>query len=68
MLINYLAIILVSFLSCVFFIAVLRKTALKYKILIPQGIPLIGGIAMGLSFLSACLIILRLYGGSPLPL
>ncbi|MEI6631406.1 MAG: MraY family glycosyltransferase [bacterium] len=63
--INYLAIILGGFLSGIFFIALLKKPALKYKILVPQGIPLIGGITMGISFLVACLIVLRLYGGLP---
>ncbi|MFH1202391.1 MAG: MraY family glycosyltransferase [Candidatus Omnitrophota bacterium] len=65
MLINYLIIILSGFLSGIFFIALLKKPALKYKILVPQGIPLIGGITMGISFLVACLIVLRLYGGLP---
>jgi UDP-GlcNAc:undecaprenyl-phosphate GlcNAc-1-phosphate transferase len=39
-----------------------RKIALRYKILTPQGIPLVGGIAMGLSFLFvACLVWFSLY-------
>jgi len=62
MLINYLFIVLSSFLAGVVFVFLLRKFSLKYKILVPQGIPLIGGIAMGLSFIIACLVGFSPYG------
>ncbi len=61
--ISYLAIILNGFLVGIFFIYLLERFALRYKILVPQGIPLIGGIAMGASFLITCLMDLRFYGG-----
>jgi UDP-GlcNAc:undecaprenyl-phosphate GlcNAc-1-phosphate transferase len=61
--ISYLAVILCGFLVGIFFIYLLERFALRYKILVPQGIPLIGGIAMGASFLVTCLMNLRFYGG-----
>jgi UDP-N-acetylmuramyl pentapeptide phosphotransferase/UDP-N-acetylglucosamine-1-phosphate transferase len=42
-----------SFLITVLLAFFLKKLALKKRILIPQGIPLIGGIAIGISFLFA---------------
>ncbi len=54
MLIKYLPIVLNSFLGGIVLVFLLRKFSVKYSILIPQGIPLIGGIAMGLSFIIAC--------------
>jgi UDP-GlcNAc:undecaprenyl-phosphate GlcNAc-1-phosphate transferase len=63
MLINYLVIILNGFLAGIFFVSLLKRFALRYKILIPQGIPLVGGIAMGGSFLVACLVDSWFYGG-----
>jgi UDP-GlcNAc:undecaprenyl-phosphate GlcNAc-1-phosphate transferase len=63
MLINYLVIVLVGFLVGIFFVSLLKIFALRYKILIPQGIPLVGGIAMGGSFLIVYLVGSWLYGG-----
>jgi len=65
MLINYLLIVLSSFLAGIAFVFLLRKLATRYKVLIPQGIPLIGGIAMGLSFIIACLVGFLSYGSLP---
>jgi len=51
MLINCLFFVALSgFFLTVFFISLFKKLAVKYKILMPQGIPLVGGIAIGLSF------------------
>lgn len=61
MLINYLLTSFSSFLAGIIFIWLLRKLTLRYKILLPQGVPLIGGIAMGLSFMFACIIALLFY-------
>jgi UDP-GlcNAc:undecaprenyl-phosphate GlcNAc-1-phosphate transferase len=55
MLVNYFFVALGAFLGGILFIFLFKKFALKYKFLIPQGIPLIGGISMGLSFILACL-------------
>lgn len=56
MLINYLLIILNGFVTGIVFIFLLRKFSVRYRVLITQEIPLIGGIAMGLSFIIACLV------------
>jgi len=40
----------------------LRKLALKYNFLISKNIPLIGGLAMGFSFLSICLLVFYING------
>lgn len=61
MLINYFLIFLSSFVAGMILISLLKKLALRYKVLIPQGIPLIGGIAMGLSFALASILIFFLY-------
>jgi UDP-GlcNAc:undecaprenyl-phosphate GlcNAc-1-phosphate transferase len=42
-----------SFFVGIIFIYLLKRLVLRYKILNPRGVPLIGGIAMGLSFLIA---------------
>jgi len=63
MLINYFLIVLSSFLGVMVFIPLLRNLAVKYKILIPQGMPLVGGIAMGLSFVFTCLLWFSLHKG-----
>ncbi|PIP19995.1 MAG: hypothetical protein COX40_07070 [Candidatus Omnitrophica bacterium CG23_combo_of_CG06-09_8_20_14_all_40_11] len=63
MLINYFLIVLSGFLAGMFFVFFLRKLALRYKVLMPQGIPLIGGIAMGLSFIFTCLLWFSLHKG-----
>ncbi len=54
--IKYLFVFLVSFFLGLAFISLLKRVALRYKSLRPKGIPLIGGIAMGLSFLITSLI------------
>ena len=56
MLINCFFIALSGFFLSLFFIFLFKKLAVRYKVLMPQGIPLIGGIAMGLSFIFACLV------------
>ncbi len=61
MLINCLLIVLSSFLSGMAFAFLLKKLALKHKLLISQGIPLVGGVAMGLSFIFASLAGFLLY-------
>ena len=61
MLINYSLIFLSSFVAGMILVFLFRKIALRYEILTPQGIPLVGGIAMGLSFLFACLVWFLLY-------
>lgn len=55
MIINYLLILLVGFLTGITAVILFKNLALKYKFLVSDGIPLIGGISMGLSFLLACL-------------
>jgi len=52
--VNYLLILLISFLTGTVLMFLLKSFSRKYKVLIPQGMPLIGGIAMGLSFILAC--------------
>lgn len=49
-------------LGCVF-INILKKFSLSRKLLIPKGIPLIGGIGMGLSFVFISLSIFSIYNG-----
>ena len=61
MLTNYFLILLSAFFAGVIFVLLFKKLALRYKILVPQGVPLIGGIAIGLSFIFACLIGLLFY-------
>jgi len=61
MLINYSLIFLSSFVAGMILVFLFRKIALRYEILTPKGIPLVGGIAMGLSFLFACLVWFLLY-------
>ncbi len=63
MLINYFLIVLNGFLAGIVFVPLLRKFSARYKILIPQKISLIGGIAMGLSFIIACLVGSLLFRG-----
>lgn len=63
MLINNVLIVLNGFLVGVVFLFLLRKLARRCKVLIPQGIPLTGGIAMGLSFMIACWVGFSPYGG-----
>lgn len=47
----YLIVFLMSFLSGIILIALFKKLSLKFKILTSKGIPLIGGVGMGLSFI-----------------
>jgi UDP-GlcNAc:undecaprenyl-phosphate/decaprenyl-phosphate GlcNAc-1-phosphate transferase len=61
MLINCFLIFFSSFVAGMILVFLFKKIALRYKILTPQGIPLVGGIAMGLSFLFACLVWFLLY-------
>ncbi|MFC1658851.1 MraY family glycosyltransferase [Candidatus Omnitrophota bacterium] len=61
--ISYLSIVPAGFLLGAFLISLFKKFAVKYHILIsPQGIPLIGGLGMGLSFALVCLFIFLFYG------
>jgi len=59
---GYALIVLAGFLSGIFFIRLLRKFSLKYNLLSPKGIPLVGGLGMGLSFIIVFLLSLFLYG------
>lgn len=63
MLTNCLFIALSGFFLSLFFIFLFKKLSVRYKILMPQGIPLIGGIAIGLSFVLASILGFSLYGG-----
>ena len=54
---NYLFVVIASFLLSILFILLFRRIASKYNILKLQGIPLIGGIGIGISFLIVSLII-----------
>lgn len=63
MLINCLFIALSGFFLSLFFIFLLKKLSVRYRILMPQGVPLIGGIAIGLSFIFASALGLSLYRG-----
>ena len=49
--INYLFIVLAGFLLGVFFISILKKIALKHKVLLSRETPSVGGIGMGFSFI-----------------
>ncbi len=63
MLVNYLLLIFIGFIVGLVSMFLLRKLSLKYKFLIFQGIPLIGGISMGLSFIFICILGFFLYKG-----
>ena len=63
MLIHYVAIVLGGFLLGIFFISLLKKFSLSYNLLIPKGIPLIGGLGMGSSFILVALPSFFLYSG-----
>ncbi len=54
--INCLFIALSGFLLSLFFIFIFKKLSVRCKVLMPQGIPLIGGIAIGLSFVLASIL------------
>ena len=53
--INFVLIVLSAFLLSLFFILLLKKASLKYNVLVSQGIPHIGGIAVGLAFILSSL-------------
>ncbi len=53
MLINWFFIALIGFFLSLFFIFLFKKIPLSYNVLMPKGIPLTGGIAIGLSFIFA---------------
>lgn len=61
MLINYLLMLLSSFMLGMFFITILKKFSLKYKLLIPKGVPLIGGVGIGITFILVSLLIFFFY-------
>jgi len=63
MLINYLLIVLNSFWVGVVFVFLLKNLTTRYKVLVPRGIPLIGGVAMGLSFIFTSLVSFLIYKG-----
>jgi len=63
MLINYLFIVLSAFLLGMLFIFIFKNLALKYKVLMPAGIPLVGGMGMGLAFVIVSLVGFFLYRG-----
>ncbi|MDD4939427.1 MAG: MraY family glycosyltransferase [Candidatus Omnitrophica bacterium] len=62
---NYFLTALAGVFGGVFFVLLLRGLSLRFKILVPQGIPLIGGIAVYLSFIIASLAGFYLFGGFP---
>ena len=60
---QYFIIVLTGFLSGVFLVTLLKKFSLSHNLLIAKGIPLVGGIGLGLSFLLISLSILFIYRG-----
>lgn len=63
MLTNYLLLFLNGFFLGLIFIILLKKFTAARKLLILRGIPLVGGLAIGLSFVLASLFAFSLYGG-----
>jgi len=57
MLLKYISVVFLGFVAGIVFLALLRKIALKYNLLVFKGIPLIGGVSIGLSFMITCLAI-----------
>lgn len=55
MAISYCFVVLIGFLMGVISSVLLKKLALRYNLFVIKGMPLIGGISMGLSFIIACL-------------
>lgn len=49
--IHYSLVVLSGSLLGIFFISLLKKFSLSYRLLVPKGIPVIGGIGLGLSFI-----------------
>lgn len=64
MLINFL-VASAAFVVCVVLTSLLKNLSLRRGVLIRQGIPLTGGIAIGLSLFLVCLVSFFLYGGLP---
>ena len=62
MLIKFI-VFMAAFLICMIFIPIFKKYSLRKNILITQGVPLVGGIGLGLSFLGASTIGYFLFGG-----
>ncbi len=58
---NFFFIPLLGFFLGTVFIALLKKISLKYNILSTKGIPNIGGIGMGISFLIVCVVAFFIY-------
>jgi UDP-GlcNAc:undecaprenyl-phosphate/decaprenyl-phosphate GlcNAc-1-phosphate transferase len=58
MFLNFLFTALIGFLLGIIILFWLRRSALKYKFLTPNGIPFVGGIAIGAAFLLTCLLVL----------
>ncbi len=52
-----------GFLLGIFYIFILKNFSSKYKLLTPGGIPLVGGIAMALSFIFSSLVAFSIFGG-----
>jgi len=65
MAINYFLIVLSGLLGGIVFVFLFRRLTARYKILTQQGMPLIGGMSMGLSFVLACLFSSFLYRSLP---
>lgn len=63
MLIRYPLIALSGFLLGIFFIGVLKKFSLGRNLLLSKGIPLIGGLGLGLSFIFVSLLSFFIYKG-----
>jgi UDP-GlcNAc:undecaprenyl-phosphate GlcNAc-1-phosphate transferase len=67
MLIKYLFIALISFLASTIATFLLHQAAKRRELLTPKGVPLVGGIAIGLSFFVASLLGLFLWGNLSSP-
>jgi len=59
---NYYLILLTGFLTALASGFLLKRISLRKKLLMPGGIPLVGGISMWLGFFAACSLSLFLYG------
>lgn len=65
MLINYLFVALSGVSLAMFFIFIFKKAALRNNVLVLKGIPLVGGMGMGLSFIFVSLFSLLLFRSLP---
>lgn len=63
--INYLSIVLTAFLLNSLLILILRRISLKYNFLVSRGIPHVGGLAVGVSFILVSLSAFFIYGIFP---